>query len=111
MTVLFPLSRGAGKCGEDRGLRLRRGAKPPFSFSTEKEKAPFDGVKRKRLGGGIPDFVRNARSACYGGLARWGLEGFCPFNHIWKLRKLGVFPDALSFSFAAASWQLRIACR
>ena len=39
-------------------------------LSEEKEKAPFDGVKRKRLGGGIPDFVRNARSACYGGLAR-----------------------------------------
>ena len=36
-------------------------------LSEEKEKAPFDGVKRKRLGGGIPDFVRNARSACYGG--------------------------------------------
>ena len=48
-------------------MRLRRGAKPPFSFSVEKEKALFDGVKRKRLGGGIPGFARNARSACYGG--------------------------------------------
>ena len=106
MTVLFPLSRGAGKCGEDRGLRLRRGAKPPFSFSTEKEKAPFDGVKRKRLGGGIPDFVRNARSALYGGLARWCPVGFCPLNRIWQSKKLGVFPDTLSFSFAAAPWLL-----
>ena len=41
-----------------------------------------------------------------GVLAWWGLAGLCPFNHIWKLRKLGVFPDALSFSFAAAPWLL-----
>ena len=52
---LFPTKPASlGFCGGP--YRLRR-----------KEKALFDGVKRKRLGGGIPDFVRNARSACYGG--------------------------------------------
>ena len=50
-------------------------SKPPFSFSVEKEKAPFDGVKRKRLGGGIPDFARNARSAFYGGFGLVVVDG------------------------------------
>ena len=33
-------------------------------------------LREKSSGGGIPDFVRNARGACYGGLARWKLSGF-----------------------------------
>ena len=64
LPLLFPTKPASlGFCGGP--YRLRR-----------KEKALFDGVKRKRLGGGIPDFVRNARGACYGGLARWKLSGF-----------------------------------
>ena len=99
-----PVPGRGGVPGKPGSLRLRRGAKPPFSFSTEKEKAPFDGVKRKDAGGGIPDFVRNARGACYGGLDWWKSVGFCPLNRIWQSKKLGVFPDTLSFSFAAAIW-------
>ena len=67
-------------------------------LSEEKEKALFDGVKRKRLGGGIPDFVRNARGACYGGLARWWPVVWTTQPHM-SMKKLGAFPDALCFSF------------
>ena len=117
--------------GKPGGLRLRRGAKPPFSFRLRrKEKALFDGVKRKDAGGGIPGFARNARSACYGGLARQKFVGldhstqygsckskgptrmlFC-FSFaaaVWKLWEIGAgaLPDTSCFSFAAALWQLR----
>ena len=44
-------------------------------LSVEKEKALFDGVKRKRLGGGIPDFVRNARGALYGSFGLVVVDG------------------------------------
>ena len=53
---------GRGGAGEARRLQ-----NPHSLFPEEKENAPFDGVREKGLGGGIPDFVRNARSACYGG--------------------------------------------
>ena len=71
MVVLYWGFPGAGKCGEDRRLcgsaagtnlfPVRRGcrgtpaaSKPPFSFRLRrKEKALFDGVKRKDAGGGI----------------------------------------------------------
>ena len=75
-------SRGA----EVRPFRARGNAvktaasKPPFSFSEEKENAPFDGVREKGSGGGIPDFVRNARGACYGGFGPVETFGFCSLN-------------------------------
>ena len=123
---------GAAKAA---GLRLRRGAKPPFSFRLRrKEKAPFDGVKRKDAGGGIPGFARNARSACYGGFGpavAWALPpvsaldtnespgrsrmpccplllphpGSCGRPEVWAL------PDAPPSSFAAAPRQFERACR
>ena len=64
---LFPTATATLGCG---GVPL----------SVEKEKAPFDGVKRKRLGGGIPDFVRNARGALYGGFGPVETFGFCSLN-------------------------------
>ena len=42
----------------------------------EKRKRFLMVLREKGSGGGIPDFVRNARGACYGGLARWKLSGF-----------------------------------
>ena len=46
--------RGAGWCGEGRGLAAPPRANPPFSFRLRrKEKALFDGVKGKDAGGGI----------------------------------------------------------
>ena len=67
---------GAGKCGEDRRLAAPPRAKPPFSFSEEKENAPFDGVREKGSGGGIPGFARNARGACYEGFGLVVAVGF-----------------------------------
>ena len=52
------------------------GQNPHSLFPEEKENAPFDGVREKGLGGGIPDFVRNAHSAFTGvwpGGTRWFL--------------------------------------
>ena len=72
-------------------------------LSAEKENAPFDGVREKGSGGGIPGFARNARGACYRGFSPALIDGFCPFNHIWQLRKLGSRPDALPFSFCCRS--------
>ena len=67
--TFFPLERGC------RGSPAA--SKPPFSFSEEKENAPFDGVREKGSGGGIPDFVRNARSAYYGGFSLAVICGLC----------------------------------
>ena len=84
---LFPTKPASlGFCGGP--YRLRR-----------KEKALFDGVKRKDAGGGIPGFARNARGALYGGFGPMEACGRYPLNHIWSMKKLGAFPDALSFSF------------
>ena len=58
--------RARGSAGGDRQLQNPHTLFP----GEEKENAPFDGVREKGSGGGIPDFVRNARGACYGGLAR-----------------------------------------
>ena len=56
---------GAAKAA---GLRLRRGQNPHSLFpGEEKENAPFDGVREKGSVGGIPSFVRNDRTALYGG--------------------------------------------
>ena len=59
---LFPTATATLGCG---GVPL----------SVEKENAPFDGVREKGSGGGIPDFVRNARSALYGGFGPAVAEG------------------------------------
>ena len=53
-------------------------------LSEEKENALFDGVKRKRLGGGIPGFARNARGALYGGfgpVVAGGLDHSTAYEH------------------------------
>ena len=112
------------------GLRLRRRAKPPFSFSEEKENAPFDGVREKGSGGGIPDFARNARGACYGSFgpvvaggldhstAYGGFVSWVPprcsvllflLPHLGGCGRLveGALSDALPFFFAAAPWHSR----
>ena len=54
LPLLFPTATATLGCG---GVPL----------SVEKENAPFDGVREKGSGGGIPGFARNARSAFYGG--------------------------------------------
>ena len=95
--VMRPV-RGAGWRGKGRGLQNPHSLFP----GEEKENAPFDGVREKGSGGGIPDFVRNARSACYVGFGLVETCGLCPFNQIRQLQKLGSRPDALPFSFAAA---------
>ena len=65
---LFPTKPASlGFCGGP--YRLRR-----------KEKALFDGVREKGSGGGIPDFARNARGACYGGFGPVETFGFCSLN-------------------------------
>ena len=55
-------------------------------------------LREKGSGGGIPDFVRNARGACYGGLARWWPVVWTTQPHM-SMKKLGAFPDAPPFSF------------
>ena len=45
-------------------------------LSVEKENAPFDGVREKGSGGGIPGFARNARGACYEGFGLVVAVGF-----------------------------------
>ncbi len=98
---LFPSGRGC------RGSPAA--SKPPFSFSVEKEKALFDGVKRKRLGGGIPDFVRNARSALYGG---FGLALVVSLDHsttYGSCESWGPARMPRRSLFAAAPWLLGIA--
>ena len=37
-------------------------------------------LREKSSGGGIPDFVRNARGACYGGFGPVETFGFCSLN-------------------------------
>ena len=84
--------RGAGVRpvpGRGEVRRRPRASKPPFSFSEEKEKAPFDGVKRKRLGGGIPGFARNARGAFYGGFGLVGTCGPLPIQPHMEVAKAG----------------------
>ena len=53
-------------------------------LSEEKENAPFDGVREKGSGGGIPDFARNARGACYGSfgpVVAGGLDHSTAYEH------------------------------
>ena len=98
--------RGAGKC---RGSPPA--SKPPFSFSEEKENAPFDGVREKGSGGGIPDFVRNARSAYYGGLAWRKPAGFAHSTKYGSYKSWGPARMHRPPLFTAAPWQFERARR
>ena len=103
-------------------------SKPPFSFSEEKENAPFDGVREKGSGGGIPGFARNARSALYGGFGLVMADGLdhsttydvslagggsgcsallfcCRTLAVWDGLALGTLPDALA---VAGAWRRSI---
>ena len=95
-------SRGAGKCGEGRGLQ-----NPLSLFPRKKRKRLLMVSREKGWAAAFRASPGTLAAPFTGVLAWWGLAGLCPFNHIWKLRKLGVFPDAPSFSFAAAPWRLR----
>ena len=77
-------------------IRLRR-----------KEKAPFDGVREKGSGGGIPDFVRNARSACDGGLARQSSEVLPSVSALDRNGTPGPARMLCRSLFAAAPWHSR----
>ena len=73
----------------------------------EKENAPFDGVREKGSGGGIPDFVRNARSAWDRGLA-WQSSEVLP--SVSALDRNGTPGPARMLCrplFAAAPWHSR----
>ena len=76
-------------------------------LSVEKENAPFDGVREKGSGGGIPDFVRNARSALYGGLARQSSEVLPSVSALDRNGTPGPARMLCRPLFAAAPWHSR----
>ena len=89
------------------GLRLRRRAKPLSLFPRKKRKGFFDGVKRKRLGSGIPGSARNARSACYGGFGPVVIVGVNFYVCPCRQQNSRSRPDAPPSCFAAAPWRSR----
>ena len=92
---LFPAKPASlGFCGGP--YRLRR-----------KEKALFDGVKRKDAGGGIPGFARNARSACYGGFVLAMVVGSDLSTASDHRKSWGHFRMLSASLFAAAVRRLR----
>ena len=122
-TGVRPVPGRGGGAAKAAGLRLRRGAgpfpvrrgcrgspaasKPPFSFRLRrKEKALFDGVKRKDAGGGIPGFARNARSACYGGFGLVAVDGVDHSTEYGSCKSWGRPRMPCSSLFAAALWWL-----
>ena len=94
LPLLFPTATATLGCG---GVPL----------SVEKENAPFDGVREKGSGGGIPDFVRNARGACYGGFGLVVTDGLDHSTVYGGFGSWGKFRMPFCSSFAAAHWQLR----
>ena len=95
LPLLFPTKPASlGFCGGP--YRLRR-----------KEKAPFDGVKRKDAGGGIPGFARNARGACYGGFVLAMVVGSDLSTASDHRKSWGHFRMPSASLFAAALWLLR----
>ena len=68
-------------------------------LSEEKENAPFDGVREKGSGGGIPDFVRNARSASYGGFGPVEICGLCLLYSLLTPTELRVPPGCPAVLF------------
>ena len=104
--------RARGSAVKTAGLRLRRGQNPHSLFpGEEKENAPFDGVREKGSGGGIPDFVRNARSAYYGVLAWRKPAGFAHSTKYGSYKSWGPARMHRPPLFAAAPWQFERARR
>ena len=137
----LPSGRGPGKPGSFKTFPVRTGcrgspaaSKPPFSFSEEKENAPFDGVREK---GSAAAFRASpgTLAAPFTGVLVWCLpEGpdhsttYGSYEsrgwfrmprpplllpHLGSCGSLawGALPDALSYSFAAAPWQFGLAWR
>ena len=96
LPLLFPTKPASlGFCGGP--YRLRR-----------KEKALFDGVKRKDAGGGIPGFARNARGACYGGFVLAMVVGSDLSTASDHRKSWGHFRMPSASLFAAAPWLLGV---
>ena len=97
--------RARGSAGGDRQLQNPHSLFP----GEEKENAPFDGVREKGSGGGIPGFARNARSALYGGFGLVMTDGLDHSTTYGSCESWGPARMPRRSLFAAAPWLLGIA--